>query len=223
MRVLITGANRGLGLELTRQLLARGDEVVATCRVPDGATELREVLEQSPGQGRVLPLDVRDDASVAAVAQGVASLDWLINNAGVNHRAGFDTITAATMLEAFDTNTVGALRLILALRGRLSEGGRVVNISSQLGSLARQSPGFGTLGYNASKAAMNMLTRQAAFALPKQIVLSIHPGWVQTDMGGPHAAVDVVTAARGVINVTEQAKPDDSGGFFTYIGEPHPW
>ncbi len=223
MRVLITGANRGLGLELTRQLLARGDEVVATCRVPDGATELREVLEQSPGQGRVLPLDVRDDASVAAVAQGLASLDWLINNAGVNHRAGFDTITAATMLEAFDTNTVGALRLILALRGRLSEGGRVVNISSQLGSLARQSPGFGTLGYNASKAAMNMLTRQAAFALPKQIVLSIHPGWVQTDMGGPHAAVDVVTAARGVINVTEQAKPGDSGGFFTYIGEPHPW
>lgn len=223
MRVLITGANRGLGLELTRQLLTRGDEVVATCREPDRATELRELLSQHPGRGRVLPLDVREDASVRAVAREVEALDWLINNAGVNHRAGFDTITPATMLEAFDTNAVGALRLILALRGKLSQGGKVVNISSQLGSLTRQSPGFGTLGYNASKAAMNMLTRQAAFALSEQVVLSIHPGWVQTDMGGPHAAVDVVTAARGVITVTEQAGPDDSGGFFTYIGEPHPW
>jgi len=223
MRVFITGANRGLGLELTRQLLTRGDEVIATCRDPREADELRKLAAAHEGQASVLRLDVRDDEAVAAVTMDVGPLDWLINNAGVNPRASFDAMTAARLLDTLDVNAVGALRLIQALRPVLKDGGRVVNISSQLGSLTRQAPGFGTLDYNASKAAMNVLTRQAAFAMPRQIVLSIHPGWVRTDMGGAEAALDVVTSARGVIAVAEGATPDDSGGFFTYVGEPHPW
>ena len=175
----------------------------------------------------VMAMDVTEDASVTAAANELPELDWVVNNAGINRHGTVDSLVPATLLETLNTNTVGPARVLLAMRSRLRRGPplpRVVNISSQLGAVTRQAPGFGWPAYNASKAALNVWTRQAAFALRDEaIVLAIHPGWVRTDMGGPQAAIDATTSARGVIDVVDRATADDSGAFFTYAGERHPW
>ena len=229
--VLITGAGRGIGFELTRQLLARGERVFAGCRQPHQAKPLQELEITYGRQLTIVRLDVTDDATLlsarTAVAEETDHLDWLINNAGILVRgetlANFDP---EVMKRTFDVNATGPLRVAARFVELLRQGTepKLLNISSQLGSLHRAKAG-GLYSYNASKAALNMLTRMLAHDLqPDGItVVPVHPGWVQTDMGGSHAAVTPADSAAGILRLADKLTPEDSNKFYTYSGEEHPW
>jgi NAD(P)-dependent dehydrogenase (short-subunit alcohol dehydrogenase family) len=232
-RSFVTGANRGLGLEFVRQLLARGDRVVATCRQPGKATALNALAGEHPGRLHVLPLDVADPRAIAEVARELLLLDddagdqidLLINGAGVLHSGErFGRVDAVTLDDSFRTNAMGPFLLTQALAPRLADGARVANITSQLGSIANATR-FGTPSYNISKAAQNMATALLAAALRDRgiIVVALHPGWVQTDMGGAGATVTPADSVAGLLRVIGGSKPADSGRFLDWRGESLPW
>jgi NAD(P)-dependent dehydrogenase (short-subunit alcohol dehydrogenase family) len=229
---LVTGANRGLGLALVRALLARGDRVVAACRQPGKATELNRLAGEHPGRLRVLPLDVAQPKSQAELARELplvlgdeGRLDLLVNNAGVLHSGErFGSVAAANLEDSLRTNAMAPFLLTQALAPLLADGAKVANISSQLGSIANTAR-FGTPTYNIGKAAQNMATRLLAHALHERgiAVLALHPGWVQTDMGGKDAEIAAEDAAAGLLQVIEAATLRDSGRFLDWRGEPLPW
>lgn len=229
--VLVTGANRGLGLELTRQLLAQGAHVVATCRHPGKATALNALGGAHPGRVHVLPLDVGSESSRAELVRelplvlGEARLDLLLNNAGVLHSGErFGQVTQAALEESLRVNAIGPFLLTQALAAFLRDGATVANLSSQLGSIARVTR-FGTPSYCAGKAAQNMLGAQLAQALAPRgiVVLQLYPGWVQTDMGGAQAPLRVQESAAGLLRVIERATPAQSGTFLDWQGQTLPW
>jgi NAD(P)-dependent dehydrogenase (short-subunit alcohol dehydrogenase family) len=230
--VLLTGANRGIGLEFARQLLAAGDRVVATCRHPGKATALNTLAGEHPGRLHVLPLDVADARSRAELVRELplvigddGHIDLLVNNAGVLHSGErFGSLSADALEDAFRVNALGPYLLTQALAPLFADGARVANLSSQLGSIGNCSR-FGTPSYNISKAAQNMATRLLAHALADRgiIVLALHPGWVRTDMGGPDANVEPAEAVSGLLRVVDGAETASSGGFFDWQGERHPW
>ena len=228
---LVTGANRGLGLEFTRQLLARGERVVASARHPGKATELNALAARHPGYLRVLPLDVAEPKSIDAFAAELPllddafQLDLLVNCAGVLHSGErFGSLKPAALEDSFRTNAMGPLLLTQALAPSLADGARVANVSSVLGSIASLAR-FGSPSYDISKAAQNMATALLAKALAADgvIVLALHPGWARTDMGGANATVPVAEAVGGLLEVVAHATPADSGGFFDWRGQPLPW
>lgn len=236
-RSLVTGGNRGLGLALVRPLLARGDHVIATCRHPGKATELNRLAGNHPGRLHVLPLDVADPKSQAELARELplvlgerddgrpGRLDLLLNNAGVLHSGErFGKVEPKMLEDSFLTNAMGPFLLTQALAPLLADGARVANISSELGSLASLNR-FGTPSYNISKAALNMATALLGFALAERgiIVLALHPGWVQTDMGGKQATVSAEDSAAGLLRVIEGASTSDSGTFRDWRGQVQPW
>ena len=229
---LVTGANRGLGLEFVRQLLAAGEHVVATCRRPGRATALNTLAGGHPGRLHVLPLDVADAKSHAELARELplvlgadGRLDLLVNNAGVLHSGErFGSLTAANFEDSFRTNATGPLLLTQALAPLLADGARVLNLSSQLGSIAGPRR-FGTPSYNLSKAAQNMATVLLAHALAGRgiVVVALHPGWVQTDMGGTGADLPATEAAAGLLRVAADLGPEDSGRFLDWRGRVLDW
>jgi NAD(P)-dependent dehydrogenase (short-subunit alcohol dehydrogenase family) len=231
---LVTGANRGIGLEWVRQLLARGDRVVATARHPGKANALNALAGEHPGRLHVLPLDVADPRAIAELQRellllsddGEADrLDVLVNCAGVLHSGErFGKVDAATLDDSFRTNAMGPFLLTQALAPRLADGARVANISSQLGSIAGLT-GFGTPSYNISKAAQNMATALLAAALRPRgiIVVALHPGWVKTDMGGAGATVTPAESVHGLLRVIDGSKLADSGRFLDWRGQSLPW
>lgn len=233
-RSLVTGANRGLGLEFVRQLLARGDRVVATCRHPGKATALNALVGEHPGRLHVLPLDVADPRAIAELARELLLLDnddagdrinLLVNGAGVLHSGErFGSVPAINLDDSFRTNAVGPFLLTQALASRLAEQARVANISSQLGSIANTTR-FGTPSYNISKAAQNMATKLLAATLAPRgiVVVALHPGWVQTEMGGAGATVTPTEAVSGLLRVLDGLKPVDGGRFLDWRGECLPW
>ncbi len=227
--ILITGGNRGIGLAMTKLSLEAGHQVLAGCRRPDKADMLQQ-LGQQFGHLSVFQIDVASDDSVAAAYTAVSGLattiDLLINNAGVNPRDNFATFSAETMVETLNINAVGAMRVGHVFASLISKnGGKIVNVSSQLGSLHKARPNWGGVSYNTSKAAMNMVSRQLSFdfAADGVAVIAIHPGWVQTDMGGMDAAVTPHDSAAGILRVAHGLTMKDSGEFFVYSGEKHPW
>jgi NAD(P)-dependent dehydrogenase (short-subunit alcohol dehydrogenase family) len=229
---LVTGANRGVGLEFVRQVLARGDHVVATCRQPGRATALATLAGNHPGRLHVLPLDVADPRSHAALAAELplalgdgGRLHLLVNGAGVLHSGErFGNVTAAILDDSFRTNAAGPFLLAQALAPLLADGARVANLSSELGSIA-DAGRFGTPSYCISKAAQNMASVLLAHALRERgiIVVALHPGWVQTDMGGPNATVPASDSVRGLLAVIDGLVPEDSGSFRDWRGETLPW
>jgi len=233
-RSLVTGANRGLGLEFVRQLLARGDRVVATCRHPGRATALNALVGEHPGRVHVLPLDVADPRAIAELVRELLLLDnddasdridLLVNGAGVLHSGErFGKVTAVNIEDSFRTNAMGPFLLTQALAPRLADGARVANITSQLGSIANTTR-FGTPSYDISKAAQNMATALLAAALRERgiIVVALHPGWVQTDMGGAGATVTPTESVNGLLRVIAGLKEADSGRFLDWRGQPLPW
>lgn len=228
---LVTGANRGLGLELVRQLLGRHCHVVATCRQPGKATALNTLAGEHPGRLHVLPLDVADPRSRAELVRELplvtdeASLHLLINNAGVL-RGGerFGQVVPADLDASFHTHAAGPFLLTQALAPRLAEGGVVANISSEVGSIGLRQE-FRTPSYAIGKAAQNMATSLLAQALSTRhvTVVALHPGWVRTDMGGQNAALSVEESAAGLLHVIDRLTPDDSGSFLDWQGQSLPW
>ncbi len=228
---MVTGANRGLGLELTRQHTARGDEVWAGCRRPNEAGEL---LALTP---HVLPIDLASEASIEAFADalGPAPVDVLYNNAGIDARAlGVDDgardvlqISGDDFLEVMRVNAVGPMLLTRALLDRLraSTHPRVVNVSSQAGSMEVAHTLGRDVSYTASKAALNMISvRQSVHLRDAGItVVCIHPGFLKTDMGGSRADMPVEEGAAGIVSMVYGLTLDDSGTFRRWDGSVHPW
>lgn len=230
-RVLVTGANRGIGLEFVRELLARGDRVFAACRHPGRALPLTELAAAHPGHLAVLPLEVDKERSIAELAREVAALtdtlDVLINNAGtLVSGERFGALVAKALGETFSTNVIGPLLLTQALAPLLEKSGaaKVMNITSILGSIA-DTDTFGTPSYAISKAALNMATRQLAHVLtPRGVtVFCAHPGWVKTDMGGSGATLSPQTSVAGLLKVLDAIKPTAAGTFVDFRGHKLPW
>lgn len=228
-RTLITGANRGLGLAFTRALLSRGDRVIAACRHPGKASALNALAGEYPGRLHVLPLDIADPRSLAQLARELPlvcdGIDVLINNAGVLHSGErFGSVSPAHLEDSFRVNAMGPLLLTQAVASQLVEGARVANVTSQMGSIGNVSR-FGTPSYNISKAAQNMATALLKHALSARgiIVLALHPGWVQTEMGGSGATITAEQSVEGLLRVIGEATQADSGEFLDWQGTSLPW
>ncbi len=230
-RALVTGANRGLGLEFVRQLLARGDRVIATCRDPARASALADMAAAQPQQLQVVAADLADADSLQALAAEAGrvydGLDLLINNAGVlvpGETLG--NVSAESLQTTLAINTIGPFLLTQALVPLLAKGHRalVANISSQLGSIDRTS-NFHTPSYAISKAALNMASVLLAQALANQKVrvMALHPGWVRTDMGGENATLSPAQSVDALLEVLDRLGPLETGRFLDYQGEPIPW
>ncbi|MDH3991814.1 MAG: SDR family oxidoreductase [Gammaproteobacteria bacterium] len=223
MTVLVTGANRGIGLELVRQMRARGHQVIGTARKPEQAMELKET------GARVVQLDVTDSNSIRAMAEQLKGqrIDLLINNAGMlGHNAqSFAETDFDQVIATFDVNSLGPMRVTQALLPNIlaGSGKTVIQISSTMGSIANNSGGY--YGYRASKAALNMLNSSLALELADRGITSvvIHPGWVQTRLGGENAAITVEDSVTGMMQVIAKLGPEDSGRFLDYQGEELPW
>jgi NAD(P)-dependent dehydrogenase (short-subunit alcohol dehydrogenase family) len=226
---LVTGANRGIGLEFVRQLLARGDRVVAACRQPGKATALNTLAGEYPGRLRVLPLDVALEKSRAELVRELPlvceRLDLLVNNAGVLHSGErFGQLSQASLEDSLRVNALGPLLVTEALAPTLADGARVANVSSMMSSLATRRE-FRSPGYCMGKAAQNMATVQLAHALRPRgiVVLALCPGWVQTDMGGEGAQITPAQSVEGLLRVIDAAGADDSGRFVDWRGEAMAW
>lgn len=228
---LVTGASRGLGLEFVRQLLERGDRVIATCRHPGRAHALNRLAGEHPGRLHVLPLDVVLEKSqtelvreLPLVTEG-APLDLLVNNAGVLHSGErFGHVAWATLDDSLRTNASGPFLLTQALAPHLADGATVANLSSQLGSIAAVTT-FRSPSYAISKAALNMATALLARALAERgiTVLALHPGWVRTDMGGAQAEIEPADAVAALLAVISGAGVEDSGRLLDRYGQGLPW
>jgi NAD(P)-dependent dehydrogenase (short-subunit alcohol dehydrogenase family) len=215
---LVTGANRGLGLEVVRQLAARGHTVIAGARDPAQVPAL-------DGDVRPVRLDVTDEESIAAVRAGLDALDVLVNNAAIHYDTWERALTAdlATVRDALDTNTLGPWRTAIAFADllRASPHGRLVNVSSGAGTLAGMRDG--APAYSVSKAALNALTLMLADALAHDRVLvnAVCPGWVATDMGGSGGR-PVRDGAAGIVWAATLPDGGPTGGFFR-DGRPIDW
>lgn len=236
-RVLITGAGRGIGLEVARQYARRGDRVLAGCRDIERAPELRRLVEQHGDQVSVLPLEVADTGSIAAAVRQAHretdGLDVLINNAAINPGDretdgpdGQALLDAERIMEVLRVNVVAPLQMAQAFAALLRAGAnpRVVNISSGAGSLTYKTEG-GDYAYATSKAALNMITRTFAFNVRGDGVTAvvIDPGWVKTDMGGPDAHLEPQQSAQGLLTVVDRLTIDDAGRYLNYDGAQLPW
>jgi NAD(P)-dependent dehydrogenase (short-subunit alcohol dehydrogenase family) len=218
--LLVTGANRGLGLELVRQYAAAGWRVHAACRRPDRAAG----LDRLRGEIVLHRLDVTDAGQIAALraAIGGESLDLLVNNAGIRLRFGHNDVEE--WMTTLRVNAVAPLQVTEQLLDRLQPGGMVVNMSSRLGSIAENNASD-SWAYRASKAALNMVTRSLAVELAARriIVVSLTPGWVRTDMGGPSAPLSPPESVAALRQVIGRLTLADSGRFFNHEGKELPW
>jgi NAD(P)-dependent dehydrogenase (short-subunit alcohol dehydrogenase family) len=227
--VLITGANRGLGLEFARQYLADGWQVYATCRDPNLASELR-LADESGHKLRILALDVTDLASVKAAAAELdgQAIDLLLNNAGVGGPRGqaIGNIDYEAWAKVLDVNTLGPMRISEAFVDHVARSDRklIVTLTSGMGSIADNTSG-GAFAYRSSKAAVNMVMRSLAIDLaPRGITcVVVNPGWVLTDMGGPHATLTPAESVTRVRHLIENLGPKDSGKFFNHDDREYAW
>ena len=222
---LITGANRGLGLEFVRQLADSGWRVHACCRLPEKARQLKSLA------GDIVRhrMDVTDSLQIAGLGRELAdeNLELLINNAGIfGPRAGFGQIAYDDWLQVFNVNTVAPMRVAEAFAPHLGRSGqaKLINISSRLGSIA-ETDTSGTHIYRSSKAALNIVTKCLSIDLaPRGVsVVALHPGWVRTDMGGKSATWTPVDSVDHMLRFITALTPAASGGFYAYDGHPIPW
>lgn len=220
--VLVTGANRGIGLELCTQLAARGMDVIATCRQASPALKALgiEVVE------KVEVSDIDSLAQLAATLDG-RQLDWLLNNAGIAGGVDFNSLDAASVASSkrmFEVNSLGPLLTTHALRGNLAAGSKVGIITSRMGSIADNDSGGG-YGYRMSKAAANAAGKSLSIDLkPLGIAVAIlHPGWVRTDMTGHGGLIDTDESVNGLLARMDALTLENSGTFWHTNGEILPW
>ncbi|XP_038053755.1 C-factor-like [Patiria miniata] len=246
--VLVTGANRGIGLEFVRQLLQLEEPplyVFACCRAPEDAEALQS-LTKDKQQLKIIKLDVTDEATfpeaVATVdrAVGEEGLGVLINNAGVLQRGGTETTSMADMEESYRVNVMGPLAVSQAFLPALKRAANractdspkqlstdraaIVNITSALGSF-QLCTSSRYIPYRTTKAALHMLTKCMNFDLRPQgiLVVALHTGWVQTDMGGKNASLTPKKSIQGMLRVLARLREKDAGKAFTWEGKLLPW
>ncbi len=221
--ILVTGANRGLGLEFTKQLQETGYEVIGTARSPGKADELKAT------GARVEQLDVASPESVQALANRLKGIpiQMLINNAGMLNRtdSSLDSLDFEVMERTFQVNSLGPLRVTQALLPNLQAGEKktIVNISSIMGSIELSTGG--SYSYRTSKTALNQINNIISAELAPQGFTSvvIHPGWVRTDMGGSAASLAVTESISAVLEVIEGLTIESTGKFYNYDGKELPW
>jgi NAD(P)-dependent dehydrogenase (short-subunit alcohol dehydrogenase family) len=220
--VLVTGSNRGIGLELCTQLKQRGFHVIATCRhsSPELDNLSVEVIED---------IEVSDPKSLAGLVRTLANrhIDWLINNAGIADGIEMDELneqTIASCKRMYEVNSLGPLLTTQALIGNLGDGSKVGIITSRMGSIADNDSG-GSYGYRMSKAAVNAAGKSLSIDLkPKGIAVAIlHPGWVRTDMTGHNGLIDTDESASGLLDRMTELTLDNTGSFWHTNGDLLPW
>ena len=219
MRVLITGTNQGIGLELARQYTQRGDDVIATCRAPSG--DLKAI-----GCEIIKNVDVSDEQSVAALSKTIGDrpLDMIINNAGILTGESFDDLNFERMSAQYEVNALGPLRVTKALEANLQNGAKVGIVTSRVGSMEDNGSG-GNYGYRMSKAAANMAGVNLAHDMrPRGVAVGLlHPGYVRTNMTGGNGLTDSATAATGLIARMDALDLETSGTFWHAEGYQLPW
>lgn len=224
-RWLITGAGRGIGLAMTKQLLAAGDQVIGSVRKPREA----EALQQQLGAGfKPVIFDVTDAAAIAAAGAAIDQpIDVLVNNAGVigpvDHEQSIDQMDFDAFAETLNINTLGPLRVAQAFKPHLSLGNnpRLATISSQMGGM--DSAKHDRVAYRASKSAVNKLVQAMATGWTEMTVVALHPGWVQSDMGGAEADITTAASAAGIIQVMRGLTQADTGSFLNWDGTRRAW
>ncbi len=233
---LITGANRGIGLEFARQIAATGDKVIATARNPQDADELLALQAEFPDIVEIEKLDAGDGASIAAMADSLADrpIDILVNNAGLYggswttdaHRQTPLTMDYDLWEDIMRVNVMGPFRVAVALLSNLKASSRklVINMSSDLGSITNNNMGQ-SHAYRSSKAALNMVTKGLAIDLKDDgvSVISMAPGWTKTDLGGSSAQWETADSVANQIKVIEAATPEQNGAFINLLGEEVAW
>ena len=240
--VLITGANRGIGLALVKQFLDMDYKVIATCREPDKADHLQALSANIPNLS-ILPLKVDDKASIRALTSSLEgqSIDILVNNAGV--LSGFNPKMNAMTVEndpsqtlgsidpeawehVLRINTIAPIMVMQALLPQLrnSKTRKIAMISSSWGSITKMAEGV-PLAYGSSKAALNAATKILASTLQNErfVVVTLNPGWVRTDMGSQEASLEPQESARNLAKIIETLKPEQTGQFISHTGEIIPW
>jgi NAD(P)-dependent dehydrogenase (short-subunit alcohol dehydrogenase family) len=227
--VLVTGSNRGLGLEWCRQYAGAGWRVFATCRQPDAAEELQALANRQP-QLSVHRLDVIQPESLAELCAelGHEAVDVLVNNAGVYYEKFLrpETLDYDTWMQTLDVNTLGPMRVAEAFAAQIARSQRrlIVNLTSHMGSIADiEAPG--DTYYRSSKAALNAAMKGLSIALKERGigVLLLHPGWVKTRMGGSEAPLEPAESVAGMRSLVERFKMDKTGRFFRYNDTEIPW
>lgn len=228
--ILITGANKGIGLELTRQYLANGWHVYATAREPEFADDLSLLGNNNPEQLSIKQLDVTNAAQRNALVKSLQNipLDILLNNAGAWGQIGanFESTNEEKWLEGFRVNTVAPMQMMqcFAKNVALSELRIIANMSSKMGSIDDNGSG-GSYVYRSTKTALNMISKSAAIDLQPQgiTVVILHPGWVRTDMGGPHGEINVQQSAKALKGILSNVTRDDAGTFYDIDGSTIAW
>lgn len=223
--LLITGANRGIGLELTKRYAADGWDVIAACRKPQEASALKALK----GDVTVEALDVTDYAAVDKLAAKYtgAAIELLLNNAGIygNRDGALKVSDFDAYLQILQVNSVAPMKVALAFLPQLKAANqaKIATISSRMGSISQS--GGGSYAYRASKAAINAGMHNLALDLKSAGItcITLHPGWVRTDMGGAGADIDAGTSAAGLKNTIDSATLKDTGKFFNYDGSEIPW
>ncbi len=222
---LITGANRGIGIEMSRQILESGDRLYAVCRNPETATELNKFVQESNGRGQIFKSDAYDEIALANIANAiVGGIDVLVCNAGVmSARGGLSDAenNVASVSEVLMTNTAGPFFAARAFHKnlKLSSAPRICIISSYMGS--QQHQGASAYFYRASKAGANNIMVTLANELKSDgiTVASFHPGWVKTEMGGSGADITPQVSASGLIQQFQGLKIANTGAFLNYDGK----
>lgn len=228
--ILITGANRGLGLEFCRQYADAGWDILACCRHPEQADALNQ-LSKETGQVQVYRLNVTDFSNIEALADQLAHvhLDVLLNNAGVygdTRQTPFGKLDYQTWMQTFSVNSMAPVKMAEVFLPHLmrAQSPKLVTITSRMGSITDNGSGDCIL-YRSSKAALNAAMKSLSLDLKAQgiAVQVLHPGWVHTEMGGPNALIDPPESIQGMRKVIDELTTDNAGRFLNYKGEELPW
>ena len=228
LNICVTGANRGIGLGLTLHYLQAGHSVWAVARQGDQATELQGASRDYGKRLHIVKADITSAGDVQHLAEqvGETPLDLLVNNAGLllDPSLPFADIPLDVFRQTFETNFFGSIAVTQKLIPALKRSSKPIlgMISSQMGSLQENTSG-GSYAYRSSKAALNMISRSLAHDYPWLISVALHPGWVQTQMGGPHATTPIADSVKGLSQVFAQLQAKDSGSFLDYKGRNHAW
>jgi NAD(P)-dependent dehydrogenase (short-subunit alcohol dehydrogenase family) len=230
MNILITGANRGIGLEMVQYSMEQGWRVFACCRNPNNADNLFDVAKQSNGQISVHIADMQELSTLQALSYELRNdaIDMLINNAGVygSNKNKFGSVDADSWIQAFQVNSIAPLKMVEAFSEQLRMGKRklVACMSSKMGSMADNGYGNSYI-YRSSKAALNAVVKSLSIDLKEQgiITVALHPGWVKTEMGGPDAEISTRECVEKLFSHLLQLSIEDSGRFIDIDGSDIPW